>query len=186
VAEPRFFRSGTELRRWLERNHDRKTELWIGFYKKASGKRGITYEEALDQALCFGWIDGKVNTIDGERYKQRFSPRRPGSNWSSKNLRRVEELKAEGLMAPPGLAAFDNRDPARSGVQLPEALDPALERRFRKDRPAWRFWEAQPAGYRRVATWWVMSAKREETRIRRLDKLMAACGEGTRLPQLGG
>src|ERR671919_791912 len=139
MAEARFFRSGAEFRRWLERNHDSADSVQVGYYKKASGKKGITYQEALDQALCFGWIDGKANSLDGDRYMQRFSPRRKGSNWSTKNIQRVEELEAEGLMAPPGLAAFESRDPSRSGVDYPEALDPALEKRFRKDRAAWRF-----------------------------------------------
>ena len=188
MAEPRFFRTPAEWRRWLERNHDRVTEVWVGFYKKASGKKGITYEEALDEALAFGWIDGVRKGLDEESSMMRFTPRRPKSNWSLKNIRRVRELTQLGRMAPAGLAAFERRDPSEAATysfeQANPRFDEALEKRFRRNRKAWAFWEAQPRGYRKAATWWVVSAKREETRVRRLDQLIQDCANGRRLHQL--
>jgi uncharacterized protein YdeI (YjbR/CyaY-like superfamily) len=188
VARPRFFRTGAEFRRWLEKNHDRQTELLVGFYKKSSGKGWITYEEALDEALAFGWIDGVRRSVDHERSTIRFTPRRPKSNWSQKNIRRVGELKEMGRMAAPGLAAFERRDTSGAGTysfeQAKPELGPDFERRFRRNRKAWRFWENQPPGYRKAATWWVISAKREETRLRRLDTLIEDSAIGRRVPPL--
>jgi uncharacterized protein YdeI (YjbR/CyaY-like superfamily) len=188
MARPRFFRSPAEFRKWLEKNHDRESELLVGFYKKSSGKRGITYEEALDQALCFGWIDGVRRSVDDERSTIRFTPRRQKSNWSLKNIRRVDELTELGRMAPPGIAAFERRDPSDAGTysfeQANPRFDQRLERRFRRNRGAWRFWEAQPPGYRKAATWWVVSAKREETRLRRLQTLIEDSANGRRLAQV--
>jgi uncharacterized protein YdeI (YjbR/CyaY-like superfamily) len=188
VARPRFFRTPAEWRRWLERNHDRASELWVGFYKKASGRKGITYEEALDEALAFGWIDGVRKGLDEERSMMRFTPRRPKSTWSLKNIRRVRELMELGRMAPAGLAAFERRDPSEAGAYSFEQADPRLDqemrRRFGRNRKAWAFWEAQPPGYRKAATWWVISAKREETRLRRLEKLIEDSANARRLRQL--
>jgi uncharacterized protein YdeI (YjbR/CyaY-like superfamily) len=188
MARPRFFRSPAEFRKWLEKNHDRESELLVGFYKKSSGKRGITYEEALDEALCFGWIDGVRRSVDDERSTIRFTPRRQRSNWSLKNIRRVNELTKLGRMAPPGIAAFERRDPSEAGTysfeQANPRLDQGLERRFRRNRGAWQFWEAQPPGYRKAATWWVVSAKREETRLRRLQTLIEDSANGRRLAQV--
>ena len=188
MATPRFFRSPAEFRNWLEKNHDRESELLVGFYKKSSGKRGITYEEAVDEALCFGWIDGVRRSVDDERSTIRFTPRRQRSNWSLKNIRRVNELTKLGRMAPPGIAAFERRDPSEAGTysfeQANPRFDQGLERRFRCNRGAWKFWEAQPPGYRKAATWWVVSAKREETRLRRLQTLIEDSGNGRRLAQV--
>jgi uncharacterized protein YdeI (YjbR/CyaY-like superfamily) len=188
MATPRFFRSPAEFRNWLEKNHDRESELLVGFYKKSSGKRGITYEEAVDEALCFGWIDGVRRSVDDERSTIRFTPRRQRSNWSLKNIRRVNELTKLGRMAPPGIAAFERRDPSEAGTysfeQANPRFDQGLERRFRRNRGAWKFWEAQPPGYRKAATWWVVSAKREETRLRRLQTLIEDSGNGRRLAQV--
>jgi uncharacterized protein YdeI (YjbR/CyaY-like superfamily) len=188
VARPRFFRTHAEWRRWLERNHDRASEVWVGFYKKASGRKGIVYEEALDEALAFGWIDGVRKGLDEERSMIRFTPRRPKSNWSVKNIRRVRELTELGQMAPPGLAAFERRDPSGSGAYSFEQTDPRFDRdtrrRFQRNRKAWEFWEAQPPGYRKAATWWVISAKREETRLRRLEKLIEDSAADRRLRHL--
>jgi uncharacterized protein YdeI (YjbR/CyaY-like superfamily) len=183
--KPRFFRSGKEFRTWLERNHDSKTEVWIGYYKKASGKTGITYQGALDEALCFGWIDGKVRTIDEHTYMQRYSPRTPKSPWSKINIARVGELQKEGRMAPSGVAAFERRSREPAGYSYEEAergLPPAYRRRFPKE--ALAFFESQPPGYRKMATFWVMSAKREETRERRVEKLIEHSRVGERLPAL--
>ena len=173
--KPRFFRSAAEFRQWLARHHERETELWVGFYKKASAKKGITYAEAVDQALCYGWIDGIKKRVDDEAYMHRFTPRKATSVWSVINTRRMGELTKLGLVTPPGLGAFEKRDPARSGIysfeNRPKEFPAAFARQFRANRAAWSFFEAQPPGYRRLATFWVMSAVREETRRRRLAQL---------------
>ena len=172
----KFFKSSSQFRTWLEENHDKASELWLGFYKKASGKGGITYREALDQALCFGWIDGIRKTLDDVSYTQRFTPRQPKSNWSLVNIDRVRNLRKRGLMTPAGLKAFNQRDEARakrySYEQRFPKLDRALETKFKANAKAWQFFQSQPEGYKRTATWWVMSAKREETRSKRLATLI--------------
>jgi uncharacterized protein YdeI (YjbR/CyaY-like superfamily) len=188
MDEARFFRSAAELRRWLERNHASAAELWIGFYRLATGRRGITYPEALEEALCFGWIDGVRRKLDAERYVQRFSRRTAKSTWSLVNIRRMEALIARGVVAGPGLKAFNARDPARSGLysfeRRPQSFEPRYERLFRKAREAWAFFEAQPPGYRRTAIHWVTSAKREETRMRRLETLIDDSRRGRRIDLL--
>jgi uncharacterized protein YdeI (YjbR/CyaY-like superfamily) len=179
------FTSAIELRRWLRQNHARVAELWIGFYNKASGRGGITYPEALDEALCYGWIDGLRKRVDGQRYTIRFTPRRPGSIWSIVNLGHVERLKKLGRMRAAGLAAFAARTAARSGVysfeQRPQEFPAAFEKTFRANPLAWDFWQTQPPGYRRTATWWVISAKQDTTRQRRLAALIALSAAGQRL-----
>ena len=181
---PVFFASGDEWRAWLAEYHV-ATELLLGFHKKASGKGGITYAEALDEALAFGWIDGVRKSLGAESYTIRFSPRRAGSVWSAVNIQRVEELTALGRMAPPGLAAFAVRDEAKSRQysyeQRARGLDPAYEAQVEANAAAWAFWQAQPPGYRRNASWWVMSAKREETRQRRLATLIEDSAAGRRI-----
>lgn len=177
---PVFFRSEAEFRRWLEKHHATATELWVGFYKKASGKKGITYREALDQALCFGWIDGIKKRVDEDGFTHRFSPRKAKSAWSAINLCRAEELKQLGVMRPAGLAAFEQRDPAKSIEHRPTAFAPALERRFKANKKAWTFFEAQPPGYRRLVILFVMSAKREETREQRLALVIQSSEQGKR------
>lgn len=187
---PRFFESRAAFRKWLAANHAKSPELWIGFWKKASGKTGLTYLEAVEESLCYGWIDGHVRRLDDLAYQQRFTPRRARSIWSLINIRRVEKLKEAGLMAKPGLDAFTARDPKRSTLYSFENRDAAFsatqERHFRSKKRAWAFFEAQPPGYRRVATHWVASAKQEETRMRRLGQLMEHCARGERLPHLTG
>ena len=187
---PKFFRSAAEFRKWLERNHDTEPFLWIGYWKKDASKKGIGYLEAVDEALCFGWIDGLAKGIDGERYKQRFSPRKPRSVWSTINMGKVKRLTAEGRMAKAGLAAFEGRDTKRTGVYSFEnrdvTLSAAYEKRFRAQRKAWTFFSAQPPGYRRISAYWVMSAKREETRERRLAQLIDASAAFKRIPSLSG
>ena len=179
------FRSAAEFRRWLQKHHDSATELWVGFYNKASGKGGITYAEAVDQALCFGWIDGVRKKIDAASYVNRFSPRKAKSNWSTINIRRVGELIELGMIAAPGLAVFKARDAKRSGVysfeNRPQSLSPRLEKIFKSNAAAWTFFSAQPPGYRRTAIWFVMSAKQEETRDRRLARLIDDSAHGRRL-----
>ena len=188
MPAPRFFRTPAAFSRWLEKNHDKETELWVGFYKKASGKPSITWPEAVDEALCWGWIDGIRKTVDAVAYTNRFTPRKPTSNWSEINTRRVGALIAEGRMREPGLRAFRARNAARSGVYSFEQkktprLDPALEKRFRAKRAAWAFFEAQPPGYRRVFTWWIVSAKQEATRLKRLDQLIDLSAHEQQIPQ---
>jgi uncharacterized protein YdeI (YjbR/CyaY-like superfamily) len=189
-VKPKHFQSAEEFRDWLQKNHADATELWVGFYRKSSGKGGLTYPEALDAALCFGWIDGVRKKVDNVRYTQRFTPRKPRSNWSLVNIRHAERLKKAGRMAAAGLNAFAARETARSGVysfeNKPRRLSRELERQFKLDRAAWEFFQSQPAGYRRVATFWVMSAKRDETRRRRLAQLMQDSGNRRRIALLGG
>ena len=165
--DPKHFRTPAVCRAWLEKNHDRVSELWIGFYRKGTGGKGVTYNEALDEALCFGWIDGIKRKVDEIRYTNRFTPRKPDSKWSEVNLRRYAELDAEGRIAPPGAAARARFDPdkhqpysfERRGVELA----PQYAEKFKNQSEAWAFFQAQPPGYRRTAIHWVMSAKRETT-----------------------
>jgi uncharacterized protein YdeI (YjbR/CyaY-like superfamily) len=186
--EPRFFATPQALRRWFEAHHATDPELLVGFYKVGSGVPSITWPESVDQALCFGWIDGIRRGIDEVSYTNRFTPRKPGSTWSGKNIARVAELTEMGMMHPTGMAAFERRIEARSGVYSFEQerieLGPAFERRFRADRAAWAFFRGQPPSYRKAATWWVINAKKEETRARRLETLMDDSANGRRIKQL--
>ncbi len=184
--KPRFFKSPAAFRAWLEKNHTTATELWVGLYKKAHSHRGLTYPDAVLEALCFGWIDGLLRRIDDASHMQRFTPRRPGSTWSNINVAHVERLSREGRMAPAGLAAFDARIAAKTGIYSfertqPAEFPPALLRLFKANPAAWKFFSAQPPGYRRLATHHVSSAKQEATRQRRLAKLIAASAAGRRL-----
>lgn len=179
------FPSAAAFRRWLEKHHHTDTEIWVGFYRKEARRPGITYSEALDEALCFGWIDGIRKKVDAIRYTNRFTPRRPGSNWSQINRRRFAELLRLDRVTPAGAAAYAARDPEQSGTgsleQRPQAFPPAFEKQFRARTAAWRFFESQPPGYRRTVIGWVCSARKPETRFRRLDRLMAASAKATRL-----
>ena len=174
--KPRFFKSQAEFRAWLEKHGATERELWIGYYKKASGKGGLVYKEALDEALCFGWIDGVVKRVDDSCYMQRWTPRKPSSNWSLVNTKRVGELTRLGLMAEPGLKAFRERNPKKTGVYLYERkevpLAPEYERRFKANTRAWTFFQAQPPGYKRLMILRIMSAKKDETRAKRLEDLI--------------
>jgi len=176
-VKPTFFATPAELRAWLDEHHETTTELWVGFHKKGSGKPSITWPEAVDEALCYGWIDGVRKSIDSESYTIRFTPRRKRSNWSAVNVARVTELTRLGLMRPAGLKAFEERAPERTGIYAYEQrhlaeLGDEYERAFRANERAWAFFQAQPPGYRKTATWWVVSAKKEETRRRRLATLI--------------
>lgn len=187
---PVFFAHPRDFRAWLEKNHATVTELWVGYYKKASGKGGMVYRQALDQALCFGWIDGRANSIDADRYMQRFTPRRSRSYWSAVNIRRAEALIAAGQMAAPGLAVFRARSPAPPGRYSNEnkyvALDAAMLKRFKARRKAWKWFEGQPPFFKRLAAHWVTSAKREETRESRLATLIASAIREERPPGFPG
>ncbi len=183
-----YFKSASGFRHWLEANHASVRELWVGFFKKASGKAGITYAEAVDEGLCFGWIDGLKKRVDDLSYTHRFTPRKPKSTWSRINIQHAERLKRAGRMMAAGLKALAARDPKKSGIYSFEnaarELSPADERRFKADRVAWKFFQQQPPGYRRTAIWWVVSAKKGETRARRLSRLIEDSGNGRRLAQL--
>ena len=175
--KPRFFKSSAEFRSWLAKNRTAASELWVGFYKKESGKGGITYSEALDEALCFGWIDGVRKSVDAASYTIRFSPRQPKSIWSAVNTRRVAALIKAGSMDSSGLEVFRNRDPGRALLYSYERERAEFSglwlERFRSNAAAWRFFDAQAPSYKRTVTFWVMSAKKEETRSKRLDALIA-------------
>lgn len=174
----------------MEANHDRASEVVVGFHRKTSGLTSMTWPEAVGQALCFGWIDGIRHGIDTSSYSNRFTPRKPRSNWSHVNITRVAELTRLGLMRPAGLDAFAWRTESRSRVYSyespPHSFEGAQEAEFRSHPPAWEFFSSQPAGYRKLATFWVMSAKREETRERRLRTLIEHSQVGERLPSAAG
>jgi uncharacterized protein YdeI (YjbR/CyaY-like superfamily) len=186
-TDPIFFETPEAFRAWLERHHAEADELTVGFYKKSTGKPSITWPESVDEALCFGWIDGVRRSLGLESYTIRFTPRRPGSTWSKVNIGRVQVLIEQGRMKPAGLAAFEARSEERSGiysfeqesVELPEQYAASL----REDEAAWRFFHEQAASYRKAVTWWIVSAKKEETRAARLEKLKTHCAAGQRLPQ---
>jgi len=184
-ASPAFFATPAEFRAWLDEHHATETELLVGFYKKGSGKPSITWPESVDEALCHGWIDGVRRSLGDEAYTIRFTPRKKRSVWSNVNIRRAGELIAEGRMRPAGLAAFEARTGERSGVYSFEQKDQekvvfseAQARQFQADAKAWDFFQAQPPWYRRTATWWVISAKKEETRAKRLATLIADSAAG--------
>ena len=173
---PKFFATPAEWRAWLERHHAQSEEILVGFYKRGSGKPSITWPEAVDAALCFGWIDGVRRKIDDASYSIRFTPRTKTSIWSAANTKRVQELSNLGLMNPAGIKAFEARQAARSGIYSFEQehieFDPAHTHAFRANTRAWKFFQSQPLWYQRAATWWVVSAKRPETKARRLATLI--------------
>ena len=188
VREPptaTFFSSPVEFRNWLRRHHATEKELWVGFRKKHTGRPSITWPESVDEALCFGWIDGIRKKVDEDSYTNRFTPRRRGSIWSAVNIKRATALIKERRMQPAGLAAFEARIENKSGIysyeqrseQLPEPFAGAVRKNVR----AWEFFQAQPPFYRKAISWWVVSAKKEETRRKRLEKLIAESAAGRRL-----
>ena len=185
-----YFKSAAEFRAWLKANHQQAQELIVGFYRKHSGQTGISYEEAVNEALCFGWIDGLKKRLNEFSYCHRFTPRKPRSTWSLSNIKRAEMLKKQGRMEPAGLHAFEARERKRSGLYSyetrPRRLTPELERRLRAQTQAWDFFRHQPAGYQRLAIYWVLQAKREETRLRRLDLLIGDSARGLRLRETQG
>ncbi len=187
--KPTFFPTPFDFRAWFEKYHDKTLELWVGFYKKGSGKPSITWPEAVDAALCFGWIDGIRKSIDEISYTIRFTPRKPKSTWSAVNIKRVAELTNLGLMRPAGLEAFQRRTPEKSGIYSYEQrhalkLDGKYEKKFRANKKAWTFFQTMPPWYRRTATYWVLSAKQEETRLKRLARLIEDSENERSIPQL--
>jgi uncharacterized protein YdeI (YjbR/CyaY-like superfamily) len=181
--KPIFFATASELHDWLEDNHATASELLVGFYKRGSGKPSITWQELVDEELCFGWIDGIRKGIDDISYSNRITPRKPRSTWSAINIARAKELIKLGRMRPAGLKAFKRRTDERSAIYSYEQrktarLDPGAERSFRADKKAWTFFQAQAPSYQRAATWWVISAKREETRRKRLATVIRDSQKG--------
>ena len=186
--KPVFFSRPARFRAWLEKHHAKKDELWVGYYRKATGRSSITWPESVEQALCFGWIDGIRKSLDEESYVIRFTPRRTGSIWSARNIETAERLIELGLMMPAGTEAWERRTDSKSRLYSFEQEEVSLgkdrERTFRSNRKAWRHFQSETPGYRRTATWWVISAKREDTRDRRLGILIAESEAGRRIPQL--
>jgi len=185
---PVYFAVAADFRQWLERNHAASTELLVGFYKKSSGRASITYSEALDEALCFGWIDGVRKSVSAEAYCIRFTPRKVKSQWSSVNIQRVRDLSRGGRMQSSGIKAFEGAEQQRRKYSYEQRREAGWanehEKQFRSNASAWTFFEAQPPGYRRTARFWVVSAKREETRQKRLGVLISASREGRRIDLL--
>ena len=183
----RFFETPAHFRRWLEANHHKASELWVGFHKKGT-RPSITWPESVREALAFGWIDGVRKSVDDTSYKIRFSPRKSSSVWSAINIRIAKELIEEGGMSPAGLKAFEARKENRSGIysyeNRPQTLPDEYEKKLRKNAAAWKTFQAQPPGYRKMVTWWVVSAKKEETRQKRLDQLIADSAKGLRIAEL--
>jgi uncharacterized protein YdeI (YjbR/CyaY-like superfamily) len=185
-ARPRFFATPAAMRRWLEKNHSTADELWVGFYKRHTGRPSITHQELVDELLCFGWIDGLAKSIDDASWMIRVTPRRARSVWSAVNIKRAKELERLGRMTSGGLEAFGKRTSDKSAIYSYEQrtggrLDPPLEKRFRANAKAWEFFQAQPPGYRRMMTWYVVSAKQDATRERRLDRLIEWSAAGKRI-----
>jgi uncharacterized protein YdeI (YjbR/CyaY-like superfamily) len=184
----KYFRSAPALRAWLKGNHERCAELWVGFYKLGSGKSSATYAEAVEQALCFGWIDGVKKSVDADSYTHRFTPRKPNSKWSAVNLQRARRLKAAGSMEAAGLKAFEAADLGSRSYSYEQRdsakLTAEQERQFRGHPKAWEFFQSQAPWYRRTATWWVISAKKEETRQKRLASLVKHSLASATIPPL--
>lgn len=182
---PKFFKDQHAFRAWLEKNHAKEKELVVGYYKVATGKPSMNWSESVDQALCFGWIDGIRKSLDDESYTIRFTPRKPTSNWSAINIRKVEALTAQGLMTPAGIAAYAKRKEEKSGIygyeNRPKELPDECVKVFRKNKSAWDFFTSLAPSYQRAVAHWVVSAKKEETKWARLEKLIAASGKGKRI-----
>lgn len=184
--KPTFFRTIEQLHNWFARNHDKVTEFYIGYYKKESGKGGVVYKEALDEALCWGWIDGRVNRIDEHSYQQRWTPRKAGSYWSQVNIRKANALIEAGRMQPPGMAAFERRDRGgknRYSFENDQAELPApYLKRLKANKAAWTWLQAMRPSYRKAAFYWLMTAKQDATRERRLQQLIECSAEGRYIP----
>jgi uncharacterized protein YdeI (YjbR/CyaY-like superfamily) len=189
AEHPRFFATPARFRAWLEKRHADATELWVGFYKRDTGKASITWPQSVDEALCFGWIDGIRKSLGEESYVIRFTPRRSTGKWSAVNIKRMAELEAQGRVMAAGRAAFARRDEEKSAEYSYERrfaakLEPEQERRLRANREAWSYFESEAPWYRRTMTHWVVSAKREETRERRLATLIECSARGRRIDGL--
>lgn len=186
---PTFFPTPDDFRKWLKENHEEETELWVGYYKKATGRPSITWPESVDQALCFGWIDGIRKKWNEEAYQVRFTPRKPNSHWSHVNIKRIEELKKAKLVTPSGLEAYAKRDPENTGKasfeQKNVALSADFEKRLKANKKAWEYFNNKLApSYRKQSIHWVMSAKREVTREKRFQTLLNCSEEQSKVPPL--
>ncbi|MCD6018848.1 MAG: hypothetical protein K0S53_1969 [Bacteroidetes bacterium] len=182
---PTFFATQEEFRKWLAKHHKKETELLVGFYKVDSGKPSMTWSQSVDQALCFGWIDGVRRSIDNKSYSIRFTPRRPTSIWSAINIKKMEELTKAGLMTMEGQKAFSLRKEHKSRIysheKEPAVLIPELEKQFKKNKAAWNYFMEQAPSYKKVMIHWIMSAKQEKTRQSRLEKTIAVSGQQKRV-----
>ncbi|MFZ1520371.1 MAG: YdeI/OmpD-associated family protein, partial [Ignavibacteriaceae bacterium] len=177
-----FFPTQKDLRKWFEKNHKKEKEIFIGYYKVSTGKLTVSWSQSVDEALCFGWIDGIRKSIDEESYCNRFTPRNPKSNWSAVNIKKVEELTKLGLMKPEGLNAFGFRKVEKSKIYAYEnpkvEFDKSFEKLFKSNKKAWAFYQTTSPTYRKVTTRWVMSAKQDTTRLKRLNELITDCAAG--------
>ncbi|HET6992042.1 MAG TPA: YdeI/OmpD-associated family protein [Bacteroidia bacterium] len=191
TTEPKitFFKTQADFRKWLEKNHEKKTELFVGFYKKNSGIKSITWPESVDEALCFGWIDGLRKNIDEKSYFIRFTPRKKTSIWSHVNIEKIAKLTKEGLMFPAGIKAFEHRKDHKSGIYSFEQrkeieLSPAYLKKFKANKKAWSWFSKSPKSYSSAVIWRIMSAKQEATRIKRLETLISSSEKGEKIPEL--
>lgn len=187
--DPLFFKNKNELRKWFDKNHNLLTEQWIGYYKVKSGKESITWSESVDEALCFGWIDGIRKSIDDKSYKIRFTPRKPSSSWSAVNISKIEKLTQLGLMKPEGISVFNKRKDNKSKIYSYEQNSIKLDKKyidiFKSNKKAWQFFDEKLAvSYKKISIRWVMSAKREETRLGRLHKLINSSSVEEKIPEL--
>ena len=185
--KPTFFRTAAAFRAWLEKHHAKADALWVGYYKKGSGTPSMTWPESVDEALCYGWIDGVRKSLDEISYVIRFTPRKAGSTWSSVNIKRAQVLIERGLMQPAGLKAHQARKENKSGIYSYEQrgvdLEEPYNRLLKTNEAAWIFFQTQPASYRKAVSWWIISARKEKTRLKRLEKLMALSAQGQRIPE---
>jgi uncharacterized protein YdeI (YjbR/CyaY-like superfamily) len=183
VMTPIFFANQSAFRSWLKKNHKKEKELLVGFYKVNSGKQNMTWSQAVDEALCFGWIDGVRQSLDDERYQIRFTPRKPGSIWSSVNIKKIEALTKQGLMQPAGIASFEKRKESKSKVYTYEneelKFPPELQKQFKANKKAWEYFQSLAPSYRKSSTNWVMSAKQETTKLKRFNEIIADSQAGT-------
>ena len=188
MMDPIFFQTSAEFRDWLEKNHATAGELWVGFYKKGSGRPSITWPESVDEALCYGWIDSIRKSIDEVSYQIRFTPRKPGGIWSRVNIERSQELIEQGRMQPAGLVVYQTRKEniveGHSYDQRREELEEPYNQMLKENEAAWSYFQSQPPYYRKVVGWWIISAKKEETRLRRLEKLIVYSARGQKLPEV--
>ncbi len=187
IVKTIFFRTPGAFRDWLKQHHGQVDAQWVGYYRKSSGKRSITWPESVDEALCYGWIDGIRQSIDGLSYRIRFTPRKPGSIWSTVNIKRAQALIEQRRMQPAGLKAYEARKENKMGIYSYEQRSVNLEEPYngllKKNGAAWSFFQTQPASYRKAISWWIISAKREETRLKRVEKLIANSAQAQRLPE---
>jgi uncharacterized protein YdeI (YjbR/CyaY-like superfamily) len=185
IKDIKYFKNVKEFRTWLKKNHNTEKELWAGFYKKSSGRISVSYPEAVDTALCFGWIDGIRKSVDELSYTNRFTPRNPNSNWSAVNIKKVEELKKLGLMEPAGMAVYAKRREDKSEVERTTVeLGEKYRKIFKKNIKAWKYFNTETPSYKKITILWIMSAKREETRMKRLEVIISNSENGERIPLL--